>query len=69
VTQGDVHDESSVGMEIELEILGNATPCEGHEIGSHAGGVVEAFVAVGEARFCAGCGDATVIGDSGELLG
>ena len=51
--------------------LGNATTSESHEICSLAGRLVETLVAVlvGEARCSAGCGDATVIGYSGELLG
>ena len=58
-------------MEIEVEIVGNATTTasESHEICSLAGGMDEAFVPVGEARLNAGTGDLRVIGDSGELLG
>jgi hypothetical protein len=38
VTHCDVHDESSVGMEIEVEVLGNARTSEDHEISSLSGG-------------------------------
>ena len=40
---GTVHGESGLGMEIEVEIVGNATTTasESHEICSLAGGVVE----------------------------
>jgi hypothetical protein len=41
MSESDIHDESSVGVEVKIKIFGGATACEGHQVGAYAGRVVK----------------------------